>query len=86
MVHELESEDALYESREVLYICSGGGELATSGDVVGHPSLKHDRLELGSSGIDRRHTGSGVAVDDVEAGVEGLGLDNIGVIHDGGGE
>lgn len=38
VIHELEAEDALEESREVLDI-GGGGELATGDDVIGIHTL-----------------------------------------------
>ncbi|KAI6671634.1 hypothetical protein NL676_006519 [Syzygium grande] len=49
------------------------------GDVVGHPPLEQDRLELGAGGVDGGGVGRGAAADDADAGLRGLE-----VVHGGG--
>ena len=72
-VHELAAEDAVGEAGEVLDV-SGGGELAAGGDVVGHPALEEDRLQLCTGGVDGGGMGGGAASDDAEFGLVDLNV------------
>ena len=73
MVHELAPKDAFRETREILDV-DGGGELAAGGDVVGHPTLEEDGLELGTRGVYSHDVGSMTTSDDTYLGLEVLEL------------
>lgn len=49
-VHELYAEDSVWKPREVLDV-GGGGELAAGSNIIGHPSLEENRLQLRSGGV-----------------------------------
>lgn len=79
-VGEFASEDAFGETGEVFDV-GGSGELAAGGDVVGHPALEEDRLQLGPSRVYGSGVGGGAASDDAELGLESL---EFGAVFHGG--
>ena len=72
-VHELAPKDVFWEIKEILDV-GGGGELATGGNVVGHPTLEEDGLELDTRGVYSHGVGGGTTSDDVYLGLEVLEL------------
>lgn len=62
-IHELNTKNAIREAREILHI-GGSGELATWGDVVGHPAFEEDGFEFGTGSVDGGGVGGGAASDD----------------------